>query len=77
MDDAIDPTGFIRYLAAIGGMDRHECFDDAGEPDPIAARALAQGLRVRAGSELGGRIVVEQVANRVTVQLVRRQPVGV
>lgn len=77
MDGTTDTAGLIRYLAAIGGIDRHECYDEAGGPDPLAARTLAQGLRERAGNELGARIAVEQVANRVTMQLVRRQPVGV
>jgi hypothetical protein len=60
----------IGYLNAVGGLDRIECFDGAGGPDPLAARQLAEDLRGRAGAALGGTVLIEQVSHRVTVRLV-------
>jgi hypothetical protein len=65
----------IEYLTSIGGVDVHECVDDKGEPDPLAARRLAETLRARHAADLGHALTVVQSANRVVVTLIDDQPV--
>lgn len=60
---------FIEYLRSIGGIDVHEFVDARGEPDPLAARRLAEHLRARHAAELGHVLTVAQSANRVVVTL--------
>ena len=60
----------IDYLKSIGGVDTHEFTDAKGEPDPLAARRLAETLRARHAADLGLAISVTQSANRVVVRLV-------
>lgn len=60
----------VEYLRSIGGCDVHECVDGKGEPDPLAARRLAETLRARHAADLGVAITVAQSANRVLVTLV-------
>lgn len=59
----------VEYLRSIGGCDVHELVDGKGEPDPLAARRLAEALRGRHAAELGQLLTVAQSANRVTVTL--------
>jgi hypothetical protein len=63
----------VEYLASIGGQDAHEFTDAKGEPDPLAARRLAETLRARHAADLGTAITVAQSANRVIVALVEHQ----
>jgi hypothetical protein len=65
----------LDYLKAIGGVDTHEFVDEKGEPDPLAARRLAETLRARHADDLGHAITVAQSANRVVVTLIDEQPV--
>jgi hypothetical protein len=60
----------IDYLKSIGGVDTHEFTDAKGEPDPLAARRLAETLRARHAADLGHAVSVTQSANRVVVRLV-------
>ncbi len=60
----------VDYLKSIGGVDTHDFIDDKGEPDPLAARRLAETLRARHAADLGQAVTVAQSANRVTVSLV-------
>jgi len=57
------------YLASCGGVDRHELYDQHGDPDPIQARAVAEGLRAQLGAHLDVLASVSQSGNRVTVTL--------
>jgi hypothetical protein len=67
-------AALVRYLTHCGGSERCECWDAAGAPDPSAARALAEELRARLGDLLDQAASVEQVGNRVTLRIVRREP---
>ncbi|MCS6970472.1 MAG: hypothetical protein RMM29_06570 [Planctomycetota bacterium] len=60
----------VAYLTRIGGVDTFECCDDHGDPDPLAARRLAETLRARHAADLGTAILVTQHAHRVTLRLV-------
>lgn len=60
----------VDYLKSIGGEDVHEFVDAKGEPDPLAARRLAETLRARHAADLGLAVSVRQSANRVYVALV-------
>jgi hypothetical protein len=57
----------VVYLNSCGGSDRFELFDASGEPDPVAARALAEKLRAKLGANLDVIASVNQIGNRVTV----------
>jgi hypothetical protein len=71
MNRTVTPTdALLGYLTAIGGVDRMECWDEAGNPDPLAARRMAEDLRARAGAALDATVKVEQSANRVTIRLI-------
>ena len=59
----------IGYLTACGGSDRFEFHDAAGEPDPVAARVLAESIRAKLGANLDVIASVHQTGNRVTVTL--------
>jgi hypothetical protein len=59
----------VAYLATCGGQDRYERFDSAGEPDPLAARAVAERFRAQLGTSLDVVASVHQSGNRVTVTL--------
>jgi hypothetical protein len=59
----------IAYLNACGGVDRFESYDANGEPDPVAARSIAERLRAQLGANLDVIASVQQSANRVTVTL--------
>lgn len=59
------PHDLVGYLTACGGKDIFVLWDEAGQPDLLAARRLAEGLRARA--EHG--VTIEQSFNRVIVQL--------
>ena len=61
--------GLITYLNACGGHDRFESFDAAGEPDPVAARDVAERLRAKLGNSLDVVASVHQSGGRVTVTL--------
>lgn len=65
---------FIEYLRSIGGSDVHELVDEKGEPDPLAARRLAETLRARHAADLGVALSVAQSANRVTVSALDESP---
>ena len=65
----------VEYLAAIGGVDTHEFVDEKGEPDPLAARRLAEALRARHAADLGHAVTIAQSANRVVVTLIDEAPV--
>jgi hypothetical protein len=69
MNSTISPAleALIGYLDACGGQDRFELYDAAGEPDPIAARGVAEGLRKTLGSNLDVLASVAQTGNRVLV----------
>lgn len=60
------PHDLVGYLTACGGKDTFVLWDDADQPDVLAARRLAEGLRARA--EPG--VAIEQSFNRVLVQLI-------
>lgn len=62
------------YLRSIGGCDEHVCVDAQGDPDPLAARRLAETLRARHAADLGTALTVAQSANRVLVTLVDDVP---
>ncbi len=64
----------VDYLKSIGGVDTHELVDDKGEPDPLAARRLAEALRARHAADLGHAIAVAQSANRVVITLLDDAP---
>jgi hypothetical protein len=64
----------VEYLRSIGGVDTHEFVDGKGEPDPLAARRLAETLRARHAADLGHAVTVAQSANRVIVSLVDEAP---
>jgi hypothetical protein len=59
----------VGYLNSCGGCDRFELYDPSGEPDPVAARALAEKLRAKLGANLDVVASVTQSGNRVTVTL--------
>jgi len=65
----------VDYLKSIGGVDTHEFVDEKGEPDPLAARRLAEALRARHAADIGHAISVAQSANRVVVTLIDDAPV--
>lgn len=65
----------VDYLKSIGGVDTHEFVDAKGEPDPLAARRLAEAMRTRHAADLGHAITVAQSANRVVVTLIDEMPV--
>ena len=67
-------ANLVDYLKSIGGVDIHEFVDDKGEPDPLAARGLAEALRTRHAADIGHAISVAQSANRVTVGLIDDGP---
>ncbi|MEK7415947.1 MAG: hypothetical protein AAB263_21805 [Planctomycetota bacterium] len=71
MPITISPTTahLVDYLKSVGGSDVHTCTDAKGDPDPLAARKVAEALRERHGSEVGVLISVVQHANRVVVTL--------
>lgn len=58
------------YLAACGGVDRFDFHDFRGDPDPLAARKFAEDLRERFHDHIGSELLVEQVANRITLRTV-------
>ncbi len=58
----------LAYLAACGGVDRFDFHDFRGDPDPLAARAFAEEVRERFHEHLGNELLVEQVANRITLR---------
>lgn len=60
----------VEYLRSIGGGDEHVCVDAAGDPDPLAARRLAETLRARHAADLNVILTVTQSANRVFVTLI-------
>lgn len=62
------------YLRSIGGCDEHVCVDAAGEPDPLAARRLAEILRARHAADLDVILSVVQSAHRVRVTLLDDVP---
>lgn len=64
----------VDYLKSIGGVDTHEFVDAKGEPDPLAARRLAETLRTRHAADLGHAVSVAQSANRVVVTLIDDTP---
>lgn len=64
----------VEYLRTIGGSDCHEFVDGKGEPDPLAARRLAETLRARHAADLDVAVSVVQSANRVTVALIDETP---
>ncbi|HAT12157.1 MAG TPA: hypothetical protein DCS97_16600 [Planctomycetes bacterium] len=66
-------ANLMEYLKSIGGSDVHEFVDEKGEPDPLAARRLAECLRSRHAADLNQAITVTQSANRVVVTLVDDQ----
>jgi hypothetical protein len=59
----------IGYLSSCGGVDRFESYDARNEPDPAAARVVAERLRAQLGSHLGTIATVEQIGNRVKLTL--------
>jgi hypothetical protein len=59
----------LDYLRRCGGRDVTECLDDRGDPDPLAARRVAEALRSRLGHDLDLHVSVAQSANRVTVSV--------
>jgi len=65
----------VDYLKSIGGVDSHEFVDAKGEPDPLAARRLAETLRARHAADLGHAITVAQSANRVVITLIDEAPI--
>lgn len=65
----------LEYLRSIGGVDTHEFVDAKGEPDPLAARRLAETLRARHAADLGHAVTIAQSANRVVVTLIDETPV--
>lgn len=58
------------YLARHGGREILECWDAQGEPDPLAARRLAEALRARHAADLGTVLAVQQQAHVVTLRLI-------
>jgi hypothetical protein len=62
-------TGLRSYLQVCGGSDRFEFHDFRGDPDPLAARAFAEGARERFHDLLGHALTVEQKAHRVTLTI--------
>ncbi len=60
----------LSYLAACGGNDRFDFHDFRGEPDPLAARRFAEDVRERFHDHLGSELLVEQVANHITLRRV-------
>jgi hypothetical protein len=68
-------ANLMEYLKSIGGSDVHEFVDDKGEPDPLAARRLAECLRSRHAAEIGHVFTVTQSANRVVVTLVEEHAI--
>lgn len=68
-------ASLIEYLRSIGGTDVHVCCDAKGEPDPLAARQVAESLRERHGAEIGLCVNVVQHANRVIVTLIDESPI--
>lgn len=60
----------ISYLTACGGADRFDFHDFRGDPDPLAARRFAEDVRERFHEHLGSDLLVEQVANRITLRAV-------
>ncbi len=60
------------YLARAGGRDVLTCTDADGRPDALAARRLAEDLRLQLGEHLGRVVAVEQQANRVVLVLARQ-----
>jgi hypothetical protein len=71
MADAVSRQveALVGYLTACGGSDRFEFYDPAGEPDPVAARTLAESMRAKLGASLDVIASVHQSGNRVTVTL--------
>lgn len=65
----------VDYLKSIGGVDVHEFVDAKGEPDPLAARRLAEAMRARHAADLGHAVTVAQSANRVVVTLIDEAPI--
>lgn len=65
----------VDYLKSIGGIDVHEFLDAKGEPDPLAARRLAEAMRTRHAADLGHAVTVAQSANRVVITLIDDSPV--
>lgn len=59
----------VAYLAVCGGQDRYELFDATGEPDPLAARVVAERFRAQLGTNLDVVASVHQSGCRVTVTL--------
>lgn len=73
MTTAVIPATLDRllaYLAACGGSDRFDFHDFRGDPDPLAARVFAEGVRERFYDHVGHDLTVEQVANRVNLRAV-------
>lgn len=60
----------LSYLAACGGTDRFDFHDFRGEADPLAARRFAEDVRERFHDHLGSELLVEQVANHITLRRV-------
>ena len=71
MPAAVSPEleALIGYLTSCGGIDRFELYDAAGEPDPAAARQVAERFRAKLGTNLDVIASVAQTANRVVVTL--------
>jgi hypothetical protein len=65
----------VDYLKSIGGVDVHEFVDAKGEPDPLAARRLAEAMRARHATDIGHAVTIAQSANRVVVTLIDESPV--
>jgi hypothetical protein len=72
---SVATANLVEYLKSIGGVDVHEFLDAKGEPDPLAARRLAEAMRARHAADLGHAVTVAQSANRVVVTLIDESPI--